>query len=277
MRLTADDLCLDVAGTRLVGPIDLSVGPGALLAIVGPNGAGKSTLLRLLAGDARPSAGSVTYDTRQASHIPVGELARLRSVLAQHQSEDVAFSVEEVVGMGRYALRMDPTVDSAQHQNAIDEAIASMGLGGLEDRPVARLSGGERQRTAIARTLAQDTPVVLLDEPTTALDIGHQQMVLETMATLSVQDRTVIAVLHDLNLAARFSDVILLDRGRLAAHGAANDVLTADRLSDVYEYPIEVLEHPLHGVPGPDDVQVAARRQPVDLAALRHVGQAARG
>ena len=245
MRLTADDLCLDVAGTRLVGPIDLSVGPGALLAIVGPNGAGKSTLLRLLAGDARPSAGSVTYDTRQASHIPVGELARLRSVLAQHQSEDVAFSVEEVVGMGRYALRMDPTVDSAQHQNAIDEAIARMGLRGLEDRPVARLSGGERQRTAIARTLAQDTPVVLLDEPTTALDIGHQQMVLETMATLSVQDRTVIAVLHDLNLAARFSDVILLDRGRLAAHGAANDVLTADRLSDVYEYPIEVLEHPL--------------------------------
>lgn len=245
MKIHARHLGLDVAGSRLVASIDLAVEQAALLAIVGPNGAGKSTLLGLLAGDIRPSTGSLMYGAREVSRIPVRERARLRAVLSQRQNEDVAFSVGEVIGMGRYALRMDPSVEPAQHRAAIDSALDTMDLRGLEDRPVASLSGGERQRTAIARTLAQDTPVLLLDEPTTALDIGHQQLVVETLVALADQGRTVIAVLHDLNLAARFDQVMLLDRGRVAAHGAADHVLTAERLSAVYGCPIEVVEHPL--------------------------------
>lgn len=259
MRISARELCLEVGDARLVGPIDLSVDQGSLLAIIGPNGAGKSTLLGLLAGDHKPTSGSVRYDDREASRISVGDLAKIRSVLSQRQSEDVAFSVEEVVGMGRYAHRMDHSVDPRDHQAAIDRALDAVDLRGLESRPVASLSGGERQRTAIARTLAQDTPLVLLDEPTTALDIGHQQMVLASMAALAGQGRTVIAVLHDLNLATRFNDIILLDRGSLAAHGPAEEVLAADRLSEVYGHPIAVVDHPFRTgsliLPLPQDVR----------------------
>ena len=246
MNVTARELSFDIDGARLVGPIDLAIEQGTLLAIVGPNGAGKSTLVRLLAGDLRPSTGSVTYDGREATHVSVANLARLRAVLAQQQSADVAFSVEEVVGMGRYALRTDPDIPPVQHQSAIDAAIETVDLQGLEDRPVASLSGGERQRTAIARVLAQGAPLMLLDEPTTALDIGHQQLVLETLVGLANRDRIVIAVMHDLNLAARFDDIIILDKGSMAAHGAADEVLTAERLSDVYGYPIQIVDHPLH-------------------------------
>lgn len=245
MKLIARDLGYDVAGSRLVGSVNLAVDQGSLLAIVGPNGAGKSTLLGLLAGDLKPTSGSVLYDEREASHISVADLARTRSVLTQRRSEDVAFSVEEVVGMGRYAHRLDTAMDSSDHHTAIERALDAVDLGGLEGRPMTSLSGGERQRTAIARTLAQETPIVLLDEPTTALDIRHQQMVVATMTALAEQGRTVIAVLHDLNLATRFNDVILLDHGSMAAHGPADAVLSAERLSDVYGHPIAVLDHPL--------------------------------
>lgn len=245
MNVIARDLSYDVAGSRLVGSINLTIDQGSLLAIVGPNGAGKSTLLSLLAGDLRPAAGAVLYDDREASRISVSDLALVRSVLTQRRSEDVVFSVGEVVGMGRYAHRLDTAVDPSDHQAAIERALDAVDLRGLESRPVASLSGGERQRTAIARTLAQDTPLVLLDEPTTALDIRHQQMVVSTMTALAGQGRTVIAVLHDLNLAARFDDVILLDQGSVAAHGPADAVLSADRMSDVYGHPIAVVDHPL--------------------------------
>ena len=245
MIVTTRDVSFDVGGSRLIESISLTVRQGSLMAIVGPNGAGKSTLLGLLAGDHRPTSGSVLYDTHEASRISIGDLARTRSVLPQRQSEDVMFSVEEVVGMGRYAHRMDPIVDPRHDQTAIDRALDSVDLRGLRHRPVASLSGGERQRTAIARTLAQDTPLVLLDEPTTALDIGHRQMVVESLVALAGRGRTVVAVLHDLNLATQFNDVILLDRGSLAAHGRADEVLASDRLSDVYGYPIASVDHPL--------------------------------
>lgn len=245
MRVVASDACYDVGASRLVGPISVELEPGNLLAIVGPNGAGKSTLLHLLGGDFRPSAGTVTFDGAEASHMSVGDLARRRSMLGQGQTEDVAFTVDQVIGMGRYAHRSDPTIGPAEDRASIDGALECLDLRGLENRVVASLSGGERQRTALARILAQDAPLILLDEPTTALDIGHQQMVLGIMRGLAAQGREVVAVLHDLNMAAEFDQVVLVSHGSICAAGTAETVLTSERLSDVYGYPIQVVDHPL--------------------------------
>lgn len=245
MRVAASDACHDVGVSRLVGPISIELEPGSLLAIVGPNGAGKSTLLRLLGGDLHTTAGTVTFDGADASRMSVRDLARRRSMLGQGQTEDVAFTVDQVIGMGRYAHRNDPLIGPVEDRASVDAAIESLDLVGLENRVVASLSGGERQRTALARILAQDAPLVLLDEPTTALDIGHQQMVLGIMGGLAAQGRAVVAVLHDLNMAAEFDQVVLLSRGSLSAAGTAEVVLTSERLSNVYGYPIQVVDHPL--------------------------------
>jgi iron complex transport system ATP-binding protein len=127
----------------------------------------------------------------------------------------------------------------------VTAALEALDLGALANRPVSSLSGGERQRAAIARTLAQDTPLVLLDEPTTALDIRHQETILRVLGEVGRSGRTVVAVLHDLNLATAFDQVILMDRGGLAAMGTPEEVLNAARLTDIYEHPIDVVEHPL--------------------------------
>jgi iron complex transport system ATP-binding protein len=245
MRVSATAASFEINGARLVGSVSFVADPGSRLAIVGPNGAGKSTLLRLVAGEIRPTAGSVAYDTVSTAHLSVSDLATRRAVLGQSQAEDVAFSVEEVVSMGRYAHRGGRSIDGAADQDSVASALAAMDLHELGARPVSSLSGGERQRTAIARVLAQDTPLLLLDEPTTALDIRHQQMVVETIGALSDSGRTVIAVLHDLNLATSFDRVLLLSEGTVSAHGSAHEVLTSARLSEVYQYPIEVIDHPL--------------------------------
>lgn len=245
MKVHAAEVCYSVNGTRLVGPISFVADPGSRLAIVGPNGAGKSTLLRLLAGELRPTPGSITYDTVDATHLSISDLATRRAVLGQHQAEDVAFTVEQVVAMGRFAHRADTSIGGAEHQRSVLSALNAVDLGGLGGRSVSSLSSGERQRTAIARVLAQETPLLLLDEPTTALDIRHQQMVVEIIGALADRGRTVIAVLHDLNLATSFDRVLLLNEGTLYAHGRADEVLTSTTLSEVYQYPIEVIDHPL--------------------------------
>lgn len=245
MRVDAAAASFEINGTRLVGPVSFEADPGSRLAVVGPNGAGKSTLLRLLAGEVRPTAGSISYDTVDTTQLSVSDLATRRAVLGQHQAEDVAFSVEQVVAMGRYAHRGDASIGGAADRQGVSSALEAVDLQGLGSRAVSSLSGGERQRTAIARVLAQDTPLLLLDEPTTALDIRHQQMVVEILGALADSGRTVIAVLHDLNLATNFDQVLLLSEGKLSAHGSADEVLTSARLSQVYQYPIDVINHPL--------------------------------
>jgi len=245
MKVVATSVSFTINGSCLVGSVGFEFDQGSHVAIVGPNGAGKSTLLRLLAGDLRPTAGAITYDGIETTRFSVADLALKRAVLGQHQNEDVAFSVEQVVAMGRYASRRDPSVTPTDDRRCVEAALNAVELGNLRSRSVTSLSGGECQRTAIARVLAQDTPLLLLDEPTTALDVGHQQMVMEIIDTLSDRGRTVIAVLHDLNLATSFDRVLLLSGGTLSAHGSANEVLTSTRLSEVYRYPIEVVDHPL--------------------------------
>ena len=245
MRVSATDVCYVTNDVELVCDVSLDLAQGDRVAVVGPNGAGKSTLLSLLAGDLRPSRGSITYDGTDVSTLPVRHLATSRAFLGQRQAEDIAFNVRQVVEMGRYAYRDNASNLPSDDRRAVTGALEALDLVALEPRLVSSLSGGERQRTAIARTIAQETPLLLLDEPTTALDVGHQEMVLRVIRSLGGSGRTVVAVLHDLNMATAFDQVVLLDGGGVAAYGAPEEVLNSRSLTKVYEHPIEVVMHPL--------------------------------
>jgi len=245
VRISVSDVCYTTNGADLVCDVSLDLAPGDRVAVVGPNGAGKSTLLKLLSGDLHPTRGSITYDGIDVSTLPVRRLATQRAFLAQRQAESIAFSVRQVVEMGRYAYRNDVSVGAGEDRRAVTEALETLDLMALQNRRVSSLSGGERQRTAIARTIAQETPLILLDEPTTALDIGHQEMVLRVMQSLGRMGRTVVAVVHDLNMATAFDRVVLLSSGGVTASGTPDTVLNSKSLTAVYGHPIEVVQHPL--------------------------------
>ena len=240
---------LAVDGRALLSDVDLAVRPGELVALIGPNGAGKSTALSVLAGDVTPDAGTATIDGRPLSRIRVQELGRLRSVLLQQKGVSFSYPVREVVAMGRMPWSRLPSDGAdATDDGIVDAALASTDTAHLADRDVTTLSGGELARVSLARVLAQRCRVVLLDEPTDALDIGHQEQVLALAAGLAADGAAVLAVLHDLNLAAAYADrVVLLAGGRVVADGSPRDVLTGERLSAVYGHPVETVDHPVTG------------------------------
>ncbi len=240
---------LAVDGRALLSDVDLAVRPGELVALIGPNGAGKSTALSVLAGDVTPDAGTATIDGRPLSRIRVQELGRLRSVLLQQKGVSFSYPVREVVAMGRMPWSRLPSDGAdATDDGIVDAALASTDTAHLADRDVTTLSGGELARVSLARVLAQRCRVVLLDEPTDALDIGHQEQVLALAAGLAADGAAVLAVLHDLNLAAAYADrVVLLADGRVVADGSPRDVLTGERLSAVYGHPVETVDHPVTG------------------------------
>ena len=235
-------------GRWLVSDVSLAVEPGEVVAVAGPNGAGKSTLLALLAGDLRPSTGQVLIAGRPISAMRAPELARLRAVLPQSSSVQFAFTARQVVEMGRAPWW--GAGSSCTDEEAVDAALAGTAVGALAARRYPSLSGGEAARVSLARVVAQDTAVVLLDEPTASLDLRHQELALTLARRLAAEGRAVVAVLHDLNLAAAHADrVALLDGGRLAALGPPAAVLTGELLTAVYEHPVTVLTHPHRGGP----------------------------
>lgn len=243
-----DGVSYDVGGLRVLDEVSLEIRYGRLLALVGPNGAGKSTLLSVLAGDLAPSAGAVTLDGRALPSWSPRELARARSVLLQANQVAFAFTAAEVVEMGR-APWVGET-DAATDARAIAEAVARTDVAGLAQRPFPALSGGEKARVSLARVLAQDTAVVLLDEPTAALDLRHQEDVLRTARALAAEGRAVVVVLHDLSLAAAYADEIaVIDRGRLVACDAPAEVVTAERIGEVYGVAVHVVPDPSTGLP----------------------------
>jgi len=244
MKVALNGVGLDVNGRSLASGITLAAEAGAISALIGPNGAGKTTLIRLLAGDVPPTRGTVTYGDELLARIPIRRRARLRSVLPQGQVSATSFTVEQVVSMGRYAFRLDRDGDDSGDQLLVDAAIESLDLGDLRTRQIRFLSGGERQRVAIARVFAQQAPLMLLDEPTTALDIAHKESVVALIGGHRAQGRTVVAVLDDLNMATHFDQVALLHEGRIVSSGTPDDVLTSDTLSAVYDHPIDVVQHP---------------------------------
>ena len=238
--IRAESVTIALGGRPVVHEVSLEVASGELLALVGPNGAGKSTLLSALSGERLPDAGRVHIDDRPADALAPLELARIRSVLTQDNTVSFPFRVAEVVEMGRSPWARTPEAEA--DEAAIAAALDRADVAHLVERRFTELSGGERARVSLARVLAQDTPVVLLDEPTAALDLRHQEDVLRIARELAAEGRTVVVVLHDLSLAGAYADrVALLEDGRLRALGAPVEVLTEPLVSEVYRLSVEVL------------------------------------
>jgi iron complex transport system ATP-binding protein len=247
--ITVDDVTVTLGGTRILGDLSLSVAEGSFLALVGPNGAGKTTLLRAVNGLVDPSEGEVRLDGAAVAGLSARELARRVSTVPQETHLGFDFDARSVVEMGRtpHRSRFGGTDEGAE---AVERALDRTETAALADRPVGELSGGERQRVLLARSLAQDTPVLLLDEPTASLDINHQLATLSLVRELVREGRTAVAAIHDLDLAARFCDrMALLADGELLAVGPPSEVLTSDRLAAAYGVPTAVTENPVTGTP----------------------------
>lgn len=226
----------------------IDIRAGEVHALVGPNGAGKSTLFGVLAGDVTPTAGSVVLDAKDLRRHRPTELSRLRAVLLQQNAVSFPFSVAEVVRMGRAPWARTPR--EAEDDDRVAEAMRVTEIDGLAHRTVTSLSGGERARVALARVLAQATGILLLDEPTAALDLKHHEDVLRVVRDRARAGDAVAVVLHDLNAALANADrVTLLDAGRVVATGAPQEVLTAERIAAVYRQAVDVFPHPITGVP----------------------------
>ncbi|MFD7842990.1 heme ABC transporter ATP-binding protein [Nocardia sp. NPDC059764] len=226
--------------------IDFDVVAGQIVALVGPNGAGKSTLLAALAGELELSGGSVELDGHALTHWTHLDMARRRAVLPQSHTVGFPFSAREVVAMGRSPWAR--TARQEDDERAIAAAMAATDVERFAARPFPALSGGERARVALARVLAQDTATLLLDEPTAALDLGHQEQVLRLARDRATAGAAVVVVLHDLGVAAAYADrVAVLDAGRIAADGPPREILTAELLTRVYQHPVDVFDHPVTG------------------------------
>jgi iron complex transport system ATP-binding protein len=221
--------------------VDVGLSPGELVAVVGPNGSGKTTLLRALVGSARLESGRVEVDGRELGSWTSRSLAQVIAVVTQR--EDILFplSVRETVELGRYA-HLGPLADPGPSDAAaVNQAMERADVLGLAHRRTDTLSGGEWQRVRVARALAQNPRVLLLDEPTAALDIRHEMEVFELVRKLAGQGMGALLVTHHLNLAARYADrLLLLDHGRVVAEGAPADVLTAEVVSPVFEWRVAV-------------------------------------
>jgi iron complex transport system ATP-binding protein len=233
-----------VDGLPLVDGIDLEAVSGEILAILGPNGAGKTTLLRLLSGEWAPTVGTVELLGRPLAAMTPMEQARVRAVLPQQTMLTFAFRCLDVVLMGRYAAAPGDDEGVARRSMQVTDSTH------LADRTYPTLSGGEQTRVSLARVLAQETPVLFLDEPTASLDLRHQELVMQTLRGLADRGAVVVAVLHDLNVAARFADrVALLADGRMHAVGTTGEVLTGPIVEAVYHQTVAVVPHPVLGSP----------------------------
>lgn len=238
ITLVARKASLERDRTRLCFDITASFTGGELVAVVGPNGAGKSSLLSLLAGDTEPVEGSVVLDDQPLHGVAPLELARRRAVLTQTNIVAFPFTVREVVAMGRFPWTARKSSDD---DRIVAAAMDACDIAHLGSRRITKLSGGEAARVALARVLAQETPVILLDEPTASLDIKHQEMVMDMLREKAQAGTLVIIVVHDLEAAASIaSRLLVMSNGRVVADGPPQNVLSSELLSEIYEYPIEV-------------------------------------
>jgi iron complex transport system ATP-binding protein len=235
----------------IVEGLNLVIPSGVFTALVGPNGSGKSTILRTLAGLLSPKIGTIELDGRSISDLSTKDVARRIGALAQGPVAPEGLTVLELVRQGRYPHRSLFGCWSEHDDEACDAALALTGMEELRARPIDSLSGGQRQRVWIAMTLAQETDILLLDEPTTYLDLSHQIEIMELLRLLVVErGKTVVAVLHDLNQAARYAGhMVLLDAGRVVAEGVPDEVVTADNIARVFGIAASVTPDPFTGTP----------------------------
>jgi iron complex transport system ATP-binding protein len=247
--VTAVGLAVGYEGRDVLEGVDLEARQGELLAIVGPNGSGKTTLLRALAGTLRPTNGTALIEGAEASGLKARERARRLAVVPQSNSVEFAFTVREVVEMGRTPYLTGLGTLSKADRAAVDKALERAGVAALADRTATELSAGQAQLVSIARALAQESTVLLLDEPTAHLDVTHQIEVMDTVRRLAHDGKMACAaVLHDLNLAAAFADrILLLSKGRVRACGTPAEVLTRPNIAATFGLDVLVRRHPASG------------------------------
>ena len=251
MMLQVRNLKVSYGASVIVDGIDLDVPQGGVTTLIGPNGCGKSTLLRATAGLIACDHGTVTLNGVDTAKLKRREIARQLAVLPQTPVAPEGLTVRDLVSRGRHPHQSWLRQASAEDARAVDAVMELTNIAEFADRPLERLSGGQRQRAWIAMVLAQDTPLVFLDEPTTYLDLSHSVEVLSLVRRLADQEgRTVLMVLHDLNLAARYSDqLIVMQRGEVQAVGAPAEVVTESLLSRVFDLPAVVASDPVSGGP----------------------------
>ncbi|UEL32930.1 ABC transporter ATP-binding protein [Rhodococcus sp. C1] len=249
-RLRAEKIELRYADRTIVDELSLEIPDGGFTVVVGPNGCGKSTLLRALGRMLAPRSGRVVLDGNDIRSYRTKEVARRIALLPQSPLSPGAISVADLVSRGRYPYQSMLRQWSPEDEHVVSEALNEVGMRYAADQLVDELSGGQRQRVWIAMTLAQCTPVLLLDEPTTFLDIAHQIEVLDLCSQLHQSGRTLVAVLHDLNLAARYAThVVAMRSGKIVMQGSASDVFTPELLREVFDLEALVLEDPETGRP----------------------------
>lgn len=249
-RLRAEAVTLRYQARVISRDLSLMIPDGSFTAIVGPNACGKSTLLRALSRLLPPESGRVVLDGKAISDLPSGEVARRLGLLPQAPVAPDGITVADLVARGRFPHQSFLRQWSPADERAVAAALQDTGTADLADRPVAELSGGQRQRVWIAMALAQETPILLLDEPTTYLDIAHQVDVLDLLARLNAQGRTVVAVLHELNLAFRYaSHVVAMRDGAVVAEGEPVQIVTEDLMRRVFDLSVLVMSDPLTGRP----------------------------
>jgi len=248
--LEVKNLTCGYNGTDVIKDVSFSIRQGEFLGILGPNGAGKTTLFRAVTGILRPGAGSILYSGRKIDEIPVRELARDVAVLPQVLDVSFPFSVEEFVRMGRFARRGRLEPFGKEDEAAVDKAMVLTGIQDLGSKILNHLSGGERQRVLLAQALAQEPRLMLLDEPTTHLDIKHQVEILGLLSRLNREGLTIAAILHDLNLAAEHcTRLIMLSEGEVAADGPVEKIIDYKLIEQVYKTVVVVKENPISGKP----------------------------
>ncbi|WP_432032339.1 ABC transporter ATP-binding protein [Streptomyces antibioticus] len=250
-RLSAENVTLAYDQRVIAEQLSVGIPDNSFTVIVGPNACGKSTLLRALSRMLKPSRGRVLLDGQVIQSMPAKKVARTLGLLPQSSVAPDGITVADLVGRGRYPHQGILRQWSAEDERVVQESMARTGVAELGDRYVDELSGGQRQRVWIAMALAQQTPLLLLDEPTTYLDIQHQIDVLDLCAELHEEHgRTLVAVLHDLNHAARYAThLIALKGGEVIAQGAPNDIVTAALVERVFGLRCQVIEDPETGTP----------------------------
>ncbi|MET8567527.1 ABC transporter ATP-binding protein [Streptomyces sp. NPDC004783] len=248
-RLSAHDLSLAYEDRTVVEGLDLEIPDNKVTIVVGPNACGKSTVLRALGRLLKPRRGAVLLDGAELTSLPAKQIARTIGVLPQSPTPPDGITVADLVARGRQPHQRWWQQWSEADEQAVSEALERTNTTALADRPVDELSGGQRQRVWIAMALAQDTELLLLDEPTTYLDIAHQVEVLELVRRLNRErGRTIVAVLHDLNQATRYADhLVAMKDGRIVAQGAPGEVVTAEMVQDVFGLSSVVIPDPVTG------------------------------
>ncbi|MBX8535058.1 Fe(3+) dicitrate ABC transporter ATP-binding protein FecE [Pseudomonas cichorii] len=248
--LQAQQLDIGYGDTRIVQSLSFSPPPGKVTALIGPNGCGKSTLLKAFARILTPQAGKLSLDGQAYAQLSPRELARKIAFLPQVLPIPEGVSVRQLVAYGRSPHNSLWGRLSGADRSSVDQALRRMELETLAERPLSDLSGGQRQRAWLAMVLAQDAAIVLLDEPTTYLDISHQVELLDLMRQLSAEGKTVITVLHDINQACRYADhLAVMQAGRLVASGTPDEVLDAELVSRVFDVQVQIMREPVAGTP----------------------------